>query len=99
MLGLAGLAELTRVQSVLLIAFLIFSLAFIPVSVHKTAAEIGLFHSLQIPIIALALLLAGLITRRRRMTWGKTILILVATHVISTTVTNVLAVTLHICTS
>jgi hypothetical protein len=88
-LALAGLSELSRMQSLLLIGWVILSFFFIPISVHKTVSQIGVIDYYQVPIIALTLLLAWSVSR------GKGIRVilprLILTYIVVNALTNFMA--------
>ena len=88
MLALAGLAELTRAESILFIVLVALSFTFLPVSAYKTALQIGYADYFQIPLILIAILLAWSISRKRKVRLGKTALILFGTYIASNVVTN-----------
>ncbi len=87
-LGLAGLSELTKTESLLLVVLLILSMFFIPVSLHKSVEQIGMMKLFQIPVIAFVTGLLFVITTRRQATWSKRIIVLVVSYAVITSITN-----------
>ena len=88
MLALAGLAELTRAESILFITLVVLSFTFLPISAYKTALQIGYADYIQIPLILIALFLAWTVSRKRNVRLGKTLLFLLGTYIATNVVTN-----------
>jgi hypothetical protein len=95
-LALAGLSEMTKSESVIFLIMCIGAAIVIPFSAHKETTQIGAMAYLQLPLIALTMILTLYFARKRRMRILSTTAAVSVAYVVATASTNGLILLLRI---